>query len=34
MKYKGNSSMPLFESQKLIEMKTNPGYKLKPRETH
>ena len=31
---KGNSSMPLFEIHKSIEKKTNPGYKLKLRETH
>ena len=31
---KGNSSKPLVETHKLIEKKTNPGYKLKLRETH
>ena len=30
---KGNSSIPLFKTHKSIE-KTNPGYKLKLRETH
>ena len=31
---KGNSSIPLFEIHKSIEKKTNPGYKLKLRETY
>ena len=34
MSNKGNSSIPLFEIHKSIEKKTNPGYKLKLRETH
>lgn len=31
---KGNSSMPLFDSQTSIENKTNPDYKLKLRSKH
>ena len=33
--YKGNSNITLFENLKSIEKKkTNPGYKLKLRDTH
>ena len=31
---KDNSSIALFEIHKSIEIKTNPGNKLKLRETH
>ena len=31
---KGSRSIPLFKSHKSIERNQNPGYKLKPRETH
>ena len=31
---KGNSNKPLFAIHKSIEENTNPGYKLKLRETH
>ena len=32
--YKGKCSIPLFKSHKSTKRKSNPGYKLKPRETH